>query len=486
MGYKPFAFRSVKHAQQVGYDVFCHDHEEHISALMGLRYKGDTLAEYLAYVDPVKNPLNRVAKAQSVLYIKPSRVYTMDQPECAQAIKDLAPGLYQALQAAQLMTYGLTDAFVMPRWTQDRFDFEVIAPHLVDVNVVQGALQALRMQRADKKYTIWTRYEWWVESGYRAEKWWVAPKRQETQKNPYNQIPVIWFRLHPYLGTWGIMRNKDLITGTLEINILEAFHNRVSYQRSFRQLTTSFDQVDTESVTARSLGEDVGPDTIVPYDLKSVELADPSDPFLKSIREQEIDLASSRGISSKSYFRDIMQGGEIEAVSEELKQRWAESQTLFSPPEKDLFRLLIKMSNNYTATSWDPDQPIMIEYVEPEIMTSKKAALETLEKAVGLGVDNVVDFIFRTNPEYRSKEQVEKKIEENLEYRLKYQVIPFRNTNSTTDPNALTTEPQENGSAGHPSENDAEQNGANGPKIAPNAINPKSIQHKPGTGQSAF
>ena len=469
-----FQVSDRKVLQSMALDIYECDYRTHVQALLVYRYQYNLAVNRLyPYCNPTRNPLRRIAQAQSVLYARPPRLYSTPDT-AARAIRKYVPNLYPTLEEVQTLTCALADVFVWPYWDDidEVVKLQIVPPHLVDVKMDDNnplTVAALRVQTEPRsrlnntgKYRVWTRDTWW-DSTSDADDWDKIKRGDIVNANPLGVIPVVWFKLRPVMSArvWGIWSNQDLINGTLEIGEMETLHNKVNYLRSFRQASINADQLEPGN-RPKDNEVQVAPDTVLPYKIESTALADEADQFIETINALEISLAASRGISAKSYYRQAVGEGELDNESNELKRHWSKQIKVFNEQEKALYRLIALLINKNTAETISTDTVYRVDYIEPVEIADPNEALTALKSGIELNITSIEDYIYKTQPEYETIEEVRSKIEEIMDSRIKVMTY-LREHNMPSDPTQLGSDP--------------EQNGANGPKLVQNAFDNNSIEY---------
>lgn len=476
---------SRKEIQEIAYSIFNNDYKDLVIMLLNSRYKPEIVNESLArYVYPTKNPLRRIALAQSVLYTRPPRLQTT--PEwVAEEIGKYCPDMYLYMSQLQALCLGVGDALAWPYFdtAEKNIKIQIVPPHLVDVHYRLMGQAAIRVRIGDQKWRIWTT-DFWFDSDEDPEKWWIPKKNQKTTKLYYG-IPLVLFQSKkPYIITkdddaWNVFDNIDLINGTLQVGEAETLHNKGLWLRSFRQVSADTSRADT-GAEPKNNELKIAPDTVLNFPLNSTALADEAGQFYKAIREIEVDLAASRGISTKSYYRDIVNETEIMSVSEELRQRWYGQVSIFNYYEIKLLKVIANLLNkDVKGMNIPADTEYSINYVMPANFTSKMKQLEELEKGIELLETSIEEFLYVNNPEFRNMEEVKKYLEENKESRIEV-ITTLRELNEARNPAYPGNSPEANGAMGpvFRGEKEKEMSGANGPKIVPTAYDADAIARK--------
>lgn len=456
--------------QQVAFDIYRGDYAIHVQNLLMQRVNEKTLEKFLPYISPRHNVLRRVAEVLSVVYRRPPRRYSTDKAQ--KALRQYVPNLDLILDKASKMVFALGDVFLKPRVTEDnKINIDVIPPHLIlNVEYDGGILKSISLQQEGKVVTYYN--DGTFEEVEEIE---TLPTLQPTVKKRKGDtglgvLPIIHLSTEPRdeFEPWGIWSNLDLILGTLEVGILEAYHGYTSYLRSFRLPTIPAEELAT-SGRATPPEIQIGPDEVINYKIEPVELADPADQFWDSIIKQVETLAASRDISPVLMFRKISKVDEAKAASEELRNRWESQVKIFRGAEGRLldviFHIMI-MEGFYSGKipEW------RIDYMLPSpVLSDPYKSLEVLEKGIKLGVDSPVQFLLRENPDIKNEKEAWDIIDSNANDRAKLVKI-MRELNMPSDPQKVGTNPENNGMMG-PIIRD--QKGYNGPPAVPGEIDIK-------------
>jgi hypothetical protein len=195
----------------------------------------------------------------------------------------------------------------------------------------------------------------------------------------------------------------------------------------------------------------VSQSTIFRGALSAVSLADETDQFIKSIQADEIDQASSRGLSSVTYLKNGSDLATAEILSKELLAAWENNKTLMMRYEKQILKNIIVLMNTYCSTYYDPQIEIDIDYIEPvHLLKDESLALADLATEIKLGVNSVERFVALRHPELETAEDISEYIETCIESRAQM-VEAMRELNAPADPMAGPGKnPELNGAAGPP------------------------------------
>ena len=354
--------------QELAWDIYQGDYAKHVRLRLQSRVTGETLSKYAPYISPRHNILRRIAEVLAVVYRRPPRRYS--KPKGAvDTLRRFLPDFDLLLDRISKLTFALADVFVMPYWDDEnsRIYLDIVPPHMIkSVEYYRSSIRSVTVSQeiGDVVYYADGRFEI-VESaldGTRVVK--------ESGDTGLGALPFARFSLEPrdYLSPWGIYANSDLIEGTLEIGILEAYHGYTSYLRSFRLPTISADELE-RSGRATPPEVEIGPDTILNYSIDPVELADPADQFWDSIVKQVEDLAASRDISPTIMFRKVQKLDEVKAASEELRNRWESQVKIFRGAEGALLDIIFALLRR--EGKWSGSNPSWrIDYMLPSPVLS--------------------------------------------------------------------------------------------------------------------
>jgi hypothetical protein len=355
----------------------------------------ETRYEYLKYVKPSINVLKRIVELQAVLYqISPKRT-NLTSDSLAQVIRDRAPDIDSALEQVQRYTYGTGAALAIPRYdsVEKEVKFEVLPAHKISYQVDGASLLSITIL-GDGCYRRYFRDGTYCDSA--DLKGW-----SELQVNPLGRMSVVLFTLSPLAHGQSsqVEEIEDLLNANLSIGIMEAYHARTSYLRSFRVPTTP---AETNALTGKKADIDpntpISPSHLFVGTLTATQMADETDQYMISIRAEIENICSSRGISAATYFRKIASGDE-KSVTDELKNLWLKSRKIFCGPEKKLLNLTLATLNLFESTNYPTDAKWSIDYLEPFTFVDELSALNTLAKGIELGVDCVEDYLARKNPD---------------------------------------------------------------------------------------
>ena len=444
--------------QKIAWDIYQNDYDSHILKRLTRRMSPETVEKYRTYIAPRHNVLKRVAEILAVVYRRPPRRYS--QPEDAKDyLKRYVPDLDLVLDEVSKLTFALTDVLVAPYYDDDEgmIKIDIVPPHLVyEVEYFRSTLKSVTIQQGRlfvRYYADGTYVELEQTRGMELE---VV----NTGDTGLDMMPLVMFSLTPrsYRKPWGIRDNNDLIEGTVEVGILEAYHGFTSYLRSFKLPTMSAAELEA-SGRATPPELDVSPDTLVTYDLKALELADPADQFWQSITKQVEVLAASRDISPTIMFRRVSKVDEAAAASEELRNRWEAQVKVFRGAEGKLLNLIFRILQQEGI--WRSDTPEWrIDYMLPSpVLSDPQKNLDVLEKGIKLGVDSPAQFLLREQPDLRSEKEAWEVINKNIEDRARL-VKEMRALNMPADPTQVGNDPRVNGIQ-------QDNQGYNGPPAAP-------------------
>ena len=458
--------RKVK--QKMAWDIYQNDYYSHILRKIQTRMNAETEEKYRPNIAPRHNVLKRVAEILAVVYRRPPRRYS--QPEEAKDyLRNYVPDLDLVLDEISKLTFALGDVLVAPYFddNSDIIRIDIIPPHLIhEIEYNRSALESLLIKQGQYFYRYYAdgTYVKLVQGRKGLE-------AKESGDTGLGMLPFVMFSLTPrsYLKPWGIQDNNDLVEGTIEVGILETYHGFTSYLRSFRLPTMSAAELEA-SGKATPPEIDVAPDTLITYDLKTLELADPADQFWQSITKQVEDLAASRDISPTIMFRRVSKVDEAAAASEELRNRWESQVKIFRGAEGRLLKLIFKILQ--MEDIWTGDIPEWrIDYMLPSpVLSDPQKNLDVLEKGIKLGVDSPAQFLLREQPDLRSEKEAWEVINKNIEDRAKL-VKEMRALNMPADPTQVGNDPSVNGG----SQIQQDNQGYNGPPAAPTELTKQEV-----------
>jgi len=450
--------------RKTAWDIYTNDHAGYLLTMLYARYSDKVAQMFEKFLDPVQNPLRRIARLQAVTYTTPVH-RTSGNGDLDRLVLRLAPGLDAALGEAEAAKFGCADSFLLAYWAaiSKRIRFKLIPSYQVEPKFTDTSEVEYYEHNAAVRYYTDGRTS---EKGATGKKEWSDPVKS------YPACPLVWFRANPQTDEiWSIESVADLVYGTLEIGLSEMLNNYSEYLRSFKllyleQTTNTMD--DTRAVASM----DLDPESIAIRKLGTLELSDPKNPHYDNIRKKIEDLASTRGISGKTYFST---DPGIYA-SPELRKIWRESSKYQLEPEQQLLSAIVGIAARYVK---DQTVPAMtgdwvIDYHEPTPDDGDaKKELETLELAIRLGVDCQRDFLLRKNREIVTNEEADAKLDDIAESKARVNELNIER-NQPADlkktPDAMT--PAENGAIGGQisAELRGEYDGAEGPRITTNPV----------------
>ena len=149
---------------------------------------------YLGFLNPVQNPLKRIASLLSVTYTMPISRLRNDTVD--KAMHEYAPDVDVALGEAERMKNGMADAFVVPFWD------ETSRKRICFNSTVRTA-----GTWCTRKTACWITSKIDEDVRYYTD---GAITRKGTdgkwtgRRVPVRVCPVIWFRLNPYSTPYGV------------------------------------------------------------------------------------------------------------------------------------------------------------------------------------------------------------------------------------------------------------------------------------------
>lgn len=453
--------------QKAAWAIYSGDYADLIREILRRRFETlDGFQEYARYINPKYNVLRRVAHVLAVVYRRPPRRYAVDAEGAEDALRDYVRDLDTVLEEVSRMVFALGDVVVMPYW--DEYDraikFDVIPPHyVISAEYDKSSLRSITIDQDAGEVTYYHDGTAEIRAKRRIDG--RKGRLLDMVDTRLERLPVVVFSSGPrdYKKPWGIAENADLINGTLEIGVLETYHARTSLYRSFRAPTITATELLDATGAANPPDVRIGPSEIVPYNLQTVELADPADPFWDSIVKQIEALAAMRDISPTLILRKVAKLDEVRAASEELRNRWEAQVKIFRGHEGRLLDLIFAILRREGV--WEKDLPEwQIDYMLPHpTLSDPQKALDVLERGVKLGVDSPAQFLLRENPDIKDYDAAWTWIQRNIDDRAKL-VEKMRELNMPAEPGAPGATPQENGAMGPVARDNA---GCNGPPAAP-------------------
>ena len=453
--------------QQAALAVWRHDYAAYVRSLLYYRFDDQTASLYVGFLNPVQNPLRRIARLLAVTYVVPCyRTSKSDQVD--QVLYKYAPDIDTALGEGEAGKHAWGDAFIVPYWddVMKRVRFHIYAPTEWDVGYnADGSVNYYEHLDKVRYYTDGTISRVASSGPFGGAQEW-GPREQL-----FRVCPVAWFRLNPYSDiSWSINNVRDLIVGTIEIGLSECLNNLGEYYRSFRQPYLSGPSDGTAPKRAAA-GMRMGPDTVLEKQIETAELADPTNPYYENIRKKISDLAATRGISDSVYFSQAKNIDSSAVFTPEIRKIWRDNVKYQAEPERQLLRAVVAIIAKYTKEIKDveSDREWFVDYREPNPEDSDSfRALEILDQGVRLGVDSQVDYLMRTNRELTTRALAEAKLKQNATDRAMV-VELMRELNAPEEPGDEGKTPQENGRDGGniSAEMRGEYNGKSGPSATP-------------------
>lgn len=182
---------------------------------------------------------------------------------------------------------------------------------------------------------------------------------------------------------------NDLISGTLSVNQMETFAERVSYLKSFKQPVSLTDErIKTDNFIA-------GPDNVWPESIELVDLVDHNDFFEKMIEGKVTQLCNQHGISEMLARGDFSTGVSWESVSEELVFHFESQIENWQYIESQIWSSVVEIAD----LELPADSQVAVKFTPPYRSSRDPDKEHDLHrKRVSAGYDSTVERYMEENP----------------------------------------------------------------------------------------
>ena len=292
--------------------IYDHDHAALVLNLLATRYK-HAIQSLTPYVAPVMNPLKTVANVKAQVYSKPP-IRRGSDPAIRTLLASSNSRINRKLDHACKILNSSGNVLIWPTVgsapdSAIALDLQIFQPH--EVNLVANYRSHTYDIAAICDQYIYC--YWFDGDSHKLGVYDLSDGNREVSLHSAIGRPV-WCSI--VQTKFGKPRCNgpvnDLIAGTLSINQMEAFAERVTYLKSFKQpVRDTEERVKADNFIA-------GPDNIWPEGVTLVDLVDHNDIFESMIEKKYLQLCNQHGVSSalaKGEYKDM---ATWESISEEL------------------------------------------------------------------------------------------------------------------------------------------------------------------------
>lgn len=382
--------------QYWAFKIYEHNYKDIVQATLRSRYL-HAWKDIDRYVDPVWNPLKKVANIKAQAYSRPP-IRRTENADLRKIMMRAAHGVNRSLSRAEKLLNACGNVLVWPC-----IGYEKAAP-ILSTLVLEPHMVYLEANYEDGRYDIVARYtDYYLISEYRngartnytVDKSGNAVKRWLSIGNP------VWCSVTE--GKFGMPRTigpiSDLLVGTITIGVMEAFAAKVMFLKSFKQPFMASEE-------GRGVSPDkyiAGPDQLWPAAIDVMDLADKNDFFEVMIENMAIRLAGQHGVSKLVMTGEYRDGESWVSVNEELTRHYEEQIENAQSIERALWSSVCEMD----LVSVDPDAKIWVKFQPPyQGARDPRTEWELHRERVKAGVESTLEWIGEHHPELETEEEM--------------------------------------------------------------------------------
>lgn len=313
------------------------------------------------------------------------------------------------LEKVNRLTMGLNECLLRPVVREGRIDFDILLPHLCEVQYDGLHITSILYLLDTDKYAYWDNEQYALLNS-RGIVEYSAP-------NPYGVIPFVTFRREiPTDGYWLGSPGEDLVALYENQIIYRSYLQRIGYYQSFMQITKKITDVTSDTHIKSEYQQTVGPMTFLEGDYSTLDLRTDLRAYYDVTEAQLKRVAANWGISADVINQASYASGYAKqlASSSLLEQRRALIK-LFRPVETELLRLITIVWNTeipFLPFSGNPEPSI--DYGEPSSLEDPREEYELFKQLMDSGLASPVDWIMKKNPDITDREAAIEQIKRNL------------------------------------------------------------------------
>ena len=415
--------------------IYEHQHKALVSSTLLQRYKY-AWEDMAAFVAPVLNPLKHVANIKAQTYSR-APVRRSPNQKMQMFLNRYNKAVNRSLDRANKVMNACGNVLLWP----------VIGPEGGEslryrVLVFEPADVVLEPNYTDGMYDVIARYQDWYFCSFNdgssvdGRQNWITTRGGQIDMLFSDLGSPVWCSLEDV--SFGAPRCvgpvNDLISGTVSINQMEAFCERVVYLKSFKQPVS----VDGEKVKVDELI--AGPGRLWPTNVDTIDLVD-KDSFFEELIERKVEqLANQHGVSKLAIKGDFVNEASWASVSEEMTFHFESQIENWKLIEEKLWKSTAQME----LLGMDGDALVITKFVSPYPSSRDPQKDHELHRQrVTEGYESTDERILEEHPEFSDLEQAKTYRLENLtQYRD--EIIMKRELNLP----GYGQSPQENGAMG--------------------------------------
>ena len=464
---------AVELRQFWAYQIFRNEHRELVLRNLQHRYK-HAWQDMDKFCDPTINPLRKVATMKAVTYTRPP-VRRTKHPQLRLLIKRNARHLNRRLLYATKLLAGTGNALLWPViGMRDR------KPTYLDVLVIPAHEVYLEWCYDDSQWNIMAEYDGGVllslcvltAEGPVRQMMHLDESLQVAQRAWADLGQPIWISLDEMSHTAprSVAPIADLINGSIKLGMFEAFGDKITYLKSFKQAV----QAGEYGVTPDQLI--ASPQNIWPNEVTLIDLADKNDVYEKLIDAKNLTLAGQHGVSKVAATGDYQNENHWASVAQEMLHHWEEMNEICLGIEEALWRAICEMS----LVQIDPDDPtaaVRVEFQPPyPTMQDPKSNFDLAREQQRAGVGSITTYLMQLYPWIEDEEQAWQ-VHNQFLADLKKEMDMKRSMNIPDDPNTAGKTPQQNGATSLEQSKKFGELGANGPSMDQKELEVEKIKN---------
>ena len=450
-----------EYKQYWAWSIYQHEHKNLIIQSIKYRYK-HAWKDIDKFVAPTENPLKKTANLKAQTYSRPP-VRRTESAQLRTLIHRNSARVNKSLLWATKLMNATGNVLIWP----------VIGtrkglPIVLDVLVIPAHQCYLEYCYEDCKYNIVAEYDnsylisYWSGESVDNERTCLHVDKDFKDNLHFwaDYGEPIWCSLDEmdHTSPRSIGPIADLISGTIEIGIMEAFATKINYLKSFKQPVQNSDY----SVTPDQMI--AGAEQIWSADVSLIDLADKNDFYEKLIQDKSIALMGQHGVSKLAATGDFQNEQSWVSVSQELLQHWENQTQNALGIEEDLWTSVCSMS----VVDLDPEDPankVKVKFLPPyPTMQDPQASWNLHREKVKHGCSTTVEYLMQEYPWLEDETAANALYEANLKQYSKE--IGMKRALNINDDGSVGLSAVENGALGPIVKAVANgQLGANGPSM---------------------
>ena len=373
------------------YVIFSNEHRSLVLRNLRARYK-HAWTDMDKFTDPTINPLRKVAVMKAVTYTRPP-VRRTEHAQLRTLIRRNARHLNRRLLYGTKLLCGTGNVLLWPV-----LGMKNNLPIHLDLLIIPAHDVFLEWCYDDSSWNVVAQYDGGLLLSLAGPDMPRSERLVTTSMEPKKGWPClgrpIWCSLDEVSHTSPrtIAPIADLINGSVKVGMYEAFGDKVTYLKSFKQPKQGGDYAISQDQLI------AGPNKVMPADLEFIDMVDKNDVYEKLIQEKSLMLAGQHGVSRVAATGDYQNENHWSSVAQEMLHHWEEMSEICLGLEEELWQAVCQME----LVGIDPDDPtavVKVQFQAPyPTMQDPEKEFNLAREQQRAGVASITDYLMQKYP----------------------------------------------------------------------------------------